>query len=213
MTRCSSHPNVIKFIGAWMHVVVVNDPVCARRLYGAGAHLHRHRTATVQCVRRRYRTEGTAYHRTAAAHLLPGRTYSISVSHSRRCVSVSQSACGVAHLHKEGVIHRDIAARNFLLDWRNNVSVCDFGLARIKTGAYQHTKSSLGPVRCMAPESISKKRYSEASDAWSFGVYLWEITHVKPPFANIELYDVMTGVVGGSLRLTIEPAVATTFGR
>jgi tRNA A-37 threonylcarbamoyl transferase component Bud32 len=29
----------------------------------------------------------------------------------------------VLHLHKEGVIHRDIAARNFLLDARNNVFV------------------------------------------------------------------------------------------
>jgi serine/threonine protein kinase len=60
-----------------------------------------------------------------------------------------QSACGILHLHKESVIHRDIAARNFLLDEQRNVRVTDFGLARIKTDAYQHTKSSLGPVKYM----------------------------------------------------------------
>lgn len=62
---------------------------------------------------------------------------------------LSQSACGILHLHKENVIHRDIAARNFLLDEQRNVFVTDFGLARVKTAAYQHTKSSLGPVKYM----------------------------------------------------------------
>jgi serine/threonine protein kinase len=124
-----------------------------------------------------------------------------------------QSACGVLHLHKEGVIHRDIAARNFLLDAHNNVFVCDFGLARVKTGAYQHTASSLGPVKYMAPESISKKRYSEASDAWSFGVYMWEVTHAQEPFKNCEVFDVAMGVVSGTLRLSIDPTVGVAFGR
>ena len=117
------------------------------------------------------------------------------------------------HLHKEGVIHRDIAARNFLLDAHNNVFVCDFGLARLKTGAYQHTASSLGPVKYMAPESIAKKRYSEASDAWSFGVYMWELTHTSDPFKHTEIFDVAAGVVGGTLRLTVDTAVNDAFGR
>jgi serine/threonine protein kinase len=117
------------------------------------------------------------------------------------------------HLHKEGVIHRDIAARNFLLDSRNNVFVCDFGLARVKTGAYQHTASSLGPVKYMAPESIAKKRYSEASDVWSFGVYMWEVTHAQEPFKGYEVFDVAMGVVNGTLRLSVDPSVAATFGR
>jgi serine/threonine protein kinase len=113
----------------------------------------------------------------------------------------------------EGVIHRDIAARNFLLDAHNNVFVCDFGLARVKTGLYQRTASSLGPVKYMAPESIAKKQYSEASDAWSFGVYMWEVTHVQEPFENCEVFDVAIGVVSGALRLPIEAAVAAAYGR
>jgi len=123
-----------------------------------------------------------------------------------------QSACGVLHLHKEGVIHRDIAARNFLLDARNNVFVSDFGLARIKTGAYQHTKSSLGPVRYMAPESISKKRYSEKSDAWSFGVYIWEVLHRREPFADVEVFEIAMGVVAGTLRLDFDDEAPRAFG-
>lgn len=60
-----------------------------------------------------------------------------------------ESACGILHLHKESVIHRDIAARNFLLDEQRNVFVTDFGLARFKVAAYQHTMSSMGPVKYM----------------------------------------------------------------
>jgi serine/threonine protein kinase len=93
----------------------------------------------------------------------------------------------------ENVIHRDIASRNFLLDAHNNVFVCDFGLARVKVGSYQHTASSLGPVKYMAPESITKKRYSEASDAWSFGVYMWEVTHAQEPFKDGDTFEIATG--------------------
>ena len=42
-----------------------------------------------------------------------------------------QAACGVAFLHRQDIVHRDIAARNVLLHSRRLVAkVCDFGLAR-----------------------------------------------------------------------------------
>ena len=65
----------------------------------------------------------------------------------------------------------------------------------------------------MAPESIAKKRYSEASDSWSFGVYMWEVTHRQEPFMEGEIFAIATGVVNGTLRLAIDPAVAVAFGR
>ena len=112
------------------------------------------------------------------------------------------AASGVLHLHKENIVHRDIAARNFLLDRHYNVFVTDFGLARIKLAAYAHTKSSLGPVRHMAPESF-KKRYSDKSDSFSFGTFIWECTHRDEPFKGLDAFEVATGVVDGSLRLEI----------
>jgi serine/threonine protein kinase len=118
-----------------------------------------------------------------------------------------ESAVGIMHLHKENVIHRDIAARNFLLDDRRNVFVTDFGLARVKMAAYQHTKSSMGPVKYMAPESIAKKRYSEQSDVFSFGVYIWEVMHRREPYADKDTFDIITGVVAGTLRLDVDEFV------
>jgi len=119
-----------------------------------------------------------------------------------------QSASGILHLHKEGIIHRDIAARNFLLNERFDVFVSDFGLARIKEEIDQHSaQSDLGPVRHMAPESIERREFSEASDAYSFGMYMWEVTHRAVPYAGMEAFQIAVGVVNGSLRPTIDVSV------
>jgi predicted Ser/Thr protein kinase len=133
-------------------------------------------------------------------------------SHADTLRILRDSACGIMHLHKENVIHRDIAARNFLLDEQRNVYVTDFGMARVKTAAYQHTQSSMGPVKYMAPESIALKRYSEQSDAFSFGVYIWEVMHRCEPYAGIEInFEMMAGIVNGTLRLSIDATIATDF--
>jgi len=74
----------------------------------------------------------------------------------------------------------------------------------VKVAAYQSTRSSLGPVKYMAPESIGKKRYNEASDAFAFGVLVWETTHRRLPFPDLDTFEVAMGVVDGSLRLKID---------
>jgi serine/threonine protein kinase len=40
------------------------------------------------------------------------------------------AACGIAHLHRLGIVHRDIAARNVLLTKHDVGKVSDFGMAR-----------------------------------------------------------------------------------
>ena len=42
------------------------------------------------------------------------------------------SASGIEHLHKLRIIHRDIAARNCLLDECNNLKISDYGLASVE---------------------------------------------------------------------------------
>jgi tRNA A-37 threonylcarbamoyl transferase component Bud32 len=45
----------------------------------------------------------------------------------------SEAAAGVAHLHAHGIIHRDLACRNLLVDeGASSVAVADFGFARLR---------------------------------------------------------------------------------
>jgi serine/threonine protein kinase len=84
---------------------------------------------------------------------------------------------GVYHLHCERFIHRDIAARNVLLDDQWNAMVSDFSLSRILSpGMAGHkTVSAFGPIKWMPPEALLQQHYSSKSDAYSFGIFLWEL--------------------------------------
>ena len=61
----------------------------------------------------------------------------------------------------------------------------------------------MGPVKHMAPEAI-KKRYSEKSDSFAFGTFIWECTHQDEPFKDMEVFEVAKGIIEGTLRLKID---------
>lgn len=68
---------------------------------------------------------------------------------------MKETAAGLLHLHAEQVVHRDVAARNVLLDARLSVYVTDFGMARVKEACrnYGTTYSHLGPIKWYASSS------------------------------------------------------------
>mmetsp|Transcript_481 Transcript_481/g.559 ORF Transcript_481/g.559 Transcript_481/m.559 type:complete len:656 (-) Transcript_481:666-2633(-) len=77
-------------------------------------------------------------------------------------------AAGMLHLHKEGIIHRDLATRNILMSADGHVKISDFGYARqvLEHEDQNTTEQNLGPFRWMAPESMvgsqGKFLYSKA---------------------------------------------------
>jgi serine/threonine protein kinase len=118
-----------------------------------------------------------------------------------------QLCSGCQALAHEGVIHRDIAARNVLLfAWNatdvsaTRAKISDFGMSVSAYGASSITvgEGSL-PMRWMAPESLERRRFSEKSDVWSFGVMCWELlSDGKLPFASFASdADVYTAVLQG----------------
>jgi len=114
-------------------------------------------------------------------------------------------ASGMLHLHSEKIIHRDLAARNILLDKDFEPVIADFGLSRVVQGnnSKQATKSDVGPIKWMAPESLTNKVYSIKTDVWSFGVLCWEILARSEPFPDLEPLEVAFQVARDGLRLEI----------
>lgn len=114
-----------------------------------------------------------------------------------------QVAEGLSFLADKRYLHRDIAARNILLDRNNIVRIADFGLARpLPPGQDEWKLDKLGrlPVKYMAVETLTKKVFSLASEVWSYGVYLWEVlSYGDNPWEkeNIALTDMRTAVAQG----------------
>src|SRR3989338_8182195 len=113
------------------------------------------------------------------------------------------AAAGILHLHEEGVIHRDIAARNFLLASDFTVVISDFGTSRVCESEEDggSTVSNVGPVRWMAPEALRDSVYSASSDVWSFAAFLVEILTKNVPYAGIPVYDVAAKVISQEITL------------
>jgi len=110
-------------------------------------------------------------------------------------------AAGMLHLHKHNIIHRDLAARNILIAANGEPKISDFGMSRIlQEKEVGQTISVIGPIRWMAPESISRGVYSKYSDVWTFGIVVWEIVAQCEPHININPIDV--GVLIRDYHLT-----------
>jgi serine/threonine protein kinase len=83
----------------------------------------------------------------------------------------------VAHA---GLVHRDLALRNILavkfepVRGVIHVKISDFGLSNEGT-CYYRGRCTV-PLRWTAPEAlINRKKFTEKSDVWSFGVLIWEL--------------------------------------
>jgi len=118
-------------------------------------------------------------------------------------------AQGVAHLHNHEIIHRRLAVRNILLKQQANGLVAK--LIGFGPTAEDDKTESAGtgvslPLKWMAPETLdsmnrSKPVYNEKTDAWSYGVTVWEIySKGAAPYSDVKSGDIKSQVSRG-LRL------------
>ena len=87
---------------------------------------------------------------------------------------------------KEGVIHRDLKARNMLIDKQLGLVLTDFGFAAYKN--IKELNEYKGSRPYMAPEIIVKLKYDgKKVDIFSLGVILFAIVVGKYPFDGADL--------------------------
>lgn len=111
---------------------------------------------------------------------------------------------GMQYLHKNRHLHKDVAARNCLVSPELKIQIADNALSR---DLFPNDYHCLGdnknrPIKWMAVESLEHKKFSTASDIWSFGVLLWELlTLCQQPYADIDPFE-MSAYLQDGFRLT-----------
>jgi len=119
------------------------------------------------------------------------------------------AACGLAHLHRQEFVHRDVAARNVLLTRADEPKLGDFGMARVVAeGQYEQlTATNVGPLKWMAPEQMERRAFSKASDVFAFGVLLYEIFAREEPWQGCSNVIAATKVVNGERMDVSSPKI------
>jgi LIM domain kinase 1 len=98
------------------------------------------------------------------------------------------AAEGLAHLHAEDMLHRDIKTENLLLaegEWR--LVLADFGFSKhvadLRGGARQ-AMTVLGTEAYMAPEVVFGEAYGEGADTFSLGCVIAAVIARREPGAG-----------------------------
>jgi len=101
-------------------------------------------------------------------------------------VYMSQVLEGLAYLHEQGVIHRDVKGANILITKEGLVKLADFGVATKLSDAEVKEQSVVGTPYWMAPEVIEMAGVSAASDIWSVGCTAIELLTCSPPYYDLQ---------------------------
>lgn len=129
---------------------------------------------------------------------------------------VVRLARAVEYAHGRGVLHRDLKARNVLLDPAGEPVLIDFGLAALDgRRSLTATGEVLGTPGCLAPEQAAadRGRVGPRTDVYGLGVVLFEALTGRPPFEGRDVIGLLSAVLErpapppSSLRPGIDPAL------
>nr|OQO19811.1 hypothetical protein B0A51_13857 [Rachicladosporium sp. CCFEE 5018] len=116
-----------------------------------------------------------------------------------------QTLCGLAYLHGQGILHRDLKSDNILLDLDGTCKISDLGISKRSADPYINdaSNSMQGSVFWMAPEVIRATQsqahmvgaapetllnqgYSAKVDIWSLGCVVLEMFAGRRPWSKEE---------------------------
>ncbi len=107
---------------------------------------------------------------------------------------IKDIAEGLMNIHEVWGVHRDIAARNILVDDDYRAYISDFGKARfVEAVSSNITLDKVVAVKWASPETFSESGvvYSKYSDIWALGVTIYEILVGCEPYVDLKHQDLL----------------------
>ncbi|XP_060896642.1 inactive tyrosine-protein kinase 7 [Labrus mixtus] len=115
----------------------------------------------------------------------------------------AQVAHGMEHLSNHRFVHKDLAARNCLINSQRRVKVSSLSLSKdVYNSEYYHYRQAWIPLRWLPAESVFEDDFSTKSDVWAFGVLMWEVfSHGEMPHSKLNDDEVLEALQTGKLKL------------
>ncbi|XP_019951254.2 inactive tyrosine-protein kinase 7 [Paralichthys olivaceus] len=117
----------------------------------------------------------------------------------------AQVAHGMEHLSNHRFVHKDLAARNCLINSQRRVKLSSLSLSKdVYNSEYYHYRQAWIPLRWLPSESVFEDDFSTKSDVWAFGVLMWEVfSHGEMPYTKLSDDEVLEGLQTGKLKLPV----------
>ena len=130
------------------------------------------------------------------------------LSETQIAVIFKQILSGLAYLHSNNIVHRDLKLENILIYEKEkskttgedlfNIKIIDFGTARI-FDKNKNPQSIVGSSYYIAPE-VLRQKYNKECDLWSVGVILYMFIVGHAPFDGCDDEEITTNIQRGVYR-------------